>query len=168
MNRRRSRLDSFIARLEAQRIGLDYCAGLVAGVPGPVLELGLGNGRTFDHLRALFPDRAVFAFDRVKASHPASTPDDGHLFLGEFRDTLPAAARRIGALAALAHCDFGSADPAETRAHADFLAQRLPALLAEGAVILSDQPLAGPALRPFSLPDAVPASRYYGYRRAGA
>ncbi len=166
MNRRRSRLDSFIARLEAQRAGLDLCAALVAGVPGPVLELGLGNGRTFDHLRALFPNREVFAFDRVKASHPASTPDERHLFLGEFSDTLAAAGRRIGAPAALAHCDFGSADATETRAHADFLASALPELLAPGGVVLSDQPLATPALQPFNLPAVIPAGRYFGYRRS--
>lgn len=168
MTRRRSRLDSFIARLEAQRAGLDFCAGLLAGLPGPVLELGLGNGRTFDHLRALFPDREVYAFDRVKASHPSSTPDERHLFLGEFRDTLAAAAAKIGVPAALAHCDFGSADPSDTQAQAGFLAAALPPLLTPGAVVLSDQPLQGEALRAVSLPDAVPAGRYFAYRRGAA
>ncbi|MGH6887075.1 MAG: class I SAM-dependent methyltransferase, partial [Geminicoccales bacterium] len=48
-----SRLDSFIRRLEAQRACLDLAAARIADLPGPVLELGLGNGRTYDHLREL-------------------------------------------------------------------------------------------------------------------
>ena len=54
---RMSRLDSFIRRLEAQRACLNRAAALISGIDGIVLELGLGNGRTYDHLRELFPDR---------------------------------------------------------------------------------------------------------------
>jgi hypothetical protein len=49
--RKGSRLDSFIRRLEAQRACLDWAAQEIAAVPGEVVELGLGNGRTYDHLR---------------------------------------------------------------------------------------------------------------------
>ena len=38
-----SRLDSFIRRLEAQRACLNNAAQLIAGVPGNVLEFGLGG-----------------------------------------------------------------------------------------------------------------------------
>ena len=65
-----SRLDSFIRRLEAQRACLDRAAALVAGLAGPVLELGLGNGRTYDHLRALLPGRDIFVFERAVSAHP--------------------------------------------------------------------------------------------------
>ena len=58
-----SRLDSFIRRLEAQRRCLNHAASAVRAVPGTVLELGLGNGRTFDHLRHLLPGRALFVSD---------------------------------------------------------------------------------------------------------
>ena len=57
-----SRLDSFIRRLEAQRACLEYAAGQIRDLPGPVLELGLGNGRTYDHLRELLPEREIFVF----------------------------------------------------------------------------------------------------------
>ena len=50
-----SRLDSFIRRLEAQRACLDLAARLIEGLEGEILELGLGNGRTYDHLRQLLP-----------------------------------------------------------------------------------------------------------------
>jgi hypothetical protein len=52
-----SRLDSFIRRLEAQRACLGYAAAQIRAIAGPVLELGLGNGRTYDHLRELLPER---------------------------------------------------------------------------------------------------------------
>ena len=39
-----SRLDSVIRRLQAQRACLDRAVDLVRDLPGPVLELGLGNG----------------------------------------------------------------------------------------------------------------------------
>ena len=48
-----SRLDSFIRRIGAQRNVLNAVAQRIAAIDGPVLELGLGNGRTYDHLREL-------------------------------------------------------------------------------------------------------------------
>ena len=53
-----SRLDSFIRRLQAQRACLEVAIARIADLPGPVLEFGLGNGRTYDHLRELLPTRA--------------------------------------------------------------------------------------------------------------
>lgn len=47
-----TRLDSAIRRLQAQRSCLDWAAAAVAARPGLVFEMGLGNGRTFDHLLA--------------------------------------------------------------------------------------------------------------------
>ncbi|TIS83279.1 MAG: hypothetical protein E5X00_05295, partial [Mesorhizobium sp.] len=46
-----SRLESFIRRLTAQRDILDQVCAEVAKIEGPILELGLGNGRTFHPLR---------------------------------------------------------------------------------------------------------------------
>ncbi len=67
---RMSRLDSFIRRLEAQRACLNWAAELIDGLDGFALELGLGNGRTYDHLRSLFPDRAIYVCERQVAAHP--------------------------------------------------------------------------------------------------
>jgi hypothetical protein len=64
-----SRLDSFIRRVQAQRACLDRAAELIADVPGPVLELGLGNGRTYDHLREQLPARRIFVFERLVQAH---------------------------------------------------------------------------------------------------
>ena len=55
-----SRLDSFIARMEAQRDCLNFLQAPVSALSGPILEIGLGNGRTYDHLRQLFPGRDIY------------------------------------------------------------------------------------------------------------
>lgn len=164
-----TRLDTVILRLQAQRDCLNAAVSMIANVAGPVLELGLGNGRTFDHLRHLFPDRDVFVFDRHVASHPDSTPDAEHMILGDFRDSVPFALSRIGAPAALAHADFGSANAEATAAMAAWLSETLPALLAPGAIVATDQQLRTDALRPIPLPEAVEPGRYHMYRsHAGA
>jgi hypothetical protein len=160
-----SRLDSFIRRLEAQRAGLDWAVAAVASIPGPVLELGLGNGRTFDHLRARLPGRAIYAFDRALAAHPGCVPDRDFLLLGELAATLPEFARRGLAPVALAHADLGSGDVAATAAQARWLGPALAPLLASGGLVLSDQPLAAAGLMAETLPAAVPEGRYFAYRR---
>ena len=43
-----SRLDIFIDRMVSQRACIDHAAALTQTMTGPVFELGLGNGRTFD------------------------------------------------------------------------------------------------------------------------
>ena len=60
-----SRLDSFIRRMAAQRDILNALAPALHGITGPILEFGLGSGRTYDHLRGLFPDRRIIVFESV-------------------------------------------------------------------------------------------------------
>ncbi|MBT4489223.1 MAG: hypothetical protein HOK30_21445 [Rhodospirillaceae bacterium] len=163
-----SRLDSAIRRLQAQRACLDWAVGEIAGQGGPVLELGLGNGRTFDHLRARLPEREIFVFEREVAAHPDCIPDDDHLLLGDFHDSLPGALGRIGARAALAHCDIGSGDRALTARLAAFVGPALAPILAPGAVVVADQPLQIPRGRSVSLPDGVAPGRYHLYRMSTA
>jgi len=161
-----SRLDSAIRRLEAQRACLDHAAALIRDVPGPVVELGLGNGRTYDHLRQILPGRDIFALDRQVAAHPDCIPDARHLILGDFADTLPAALARIGARAALIHADTGTGEAARNARLAAWLAPHLVALAAPGGIILSDQELVALATQAVPLPQGVPAGRYYLYRAA--
>lgn len=136
-SRRASRLDVFIGRMQAQRAFLDDVAARIADVPGPVLELGLGNGRTFDHLRTLMPDREIFVFDRAVTAHPGSIPDGEHIVIGDIRDTLPFSGPRIGALAAFIHCDLGTGDPTADLAKASWLAPLLAERTAPGGFIAS-------------------------------
>ncbi len=160
-----SRLDSFIRRLEAQRACLDFACAAIADLPGPVLELGLGNGRTFDHLRARLPGREIFVFERDPKPHPACWPDPERLIVGDLVETLPRVRELLPAPAALAHADLGTGDPARNAALAARLAPLLPPLLAAGAVVVSDQELGDPALVPLPPPPAIQPGRYFLYRR---
>jgi hypothetical protein len=159
-----SRLDSFIRRLTAQRECLGYAVGLITDTPGPVFELGLGNGRTYDHLRTLLPERDIFVFDRQIAAHPDCIPDAAHMILGDFPDTLPVALERIGAQAALIHADIGSGDATSNEAVATFLSAILPGLLASDGIILSDQPLTPNGCISYPLPTCVTENRYFIFR----
>jgi hypothetical protein len=164
--RKGSRLDSFIRRLEAQRACLDWAASAIAGVPGAVIELGLGNGRTYDHLRTRLAGREIFAFDRHVAAHPACIPDAAHLVVGDFRETLaPFAGRHAGRIS-LVHADTGSGDEAATAALACWLGPAVGPLLTPGAIVLSDQKLEIPGAPPLPLPAGVPDGRYFVYRAA--
>ena len=159
-----SRLDSFIRRLEAQRACLEMAVLRVRDLPGPVLELGLGNGRTYDHLRELLPEREIFVFEREVRAHPACIPDAAHLLLGDIHETLPGARLRLPRPAALAHSDMGTGDAAANAALAAWLAETLPPLLAHGAWIVADQRLADSRLAPQAPPPGIAPDRYFLYR----
>jgi hypothetical protein len=158
-----SRLDSFIRRMQAQRDCLNHIAPAVRLQPGPILEIGLGNGRTYDHLRELFRGRDIYVFDRVIAAHPDCVPPDDRMLLGEARDTLWKAQRQLGRTAALIHCDLGSGDRAANGAMAEWLAPALEALLAPGGVALSSQPLVVSRWQRLPDPPGVPRDRYFLY-----
>ena len=160
-----SRLDSFIRRLEAQRACLNRAAELIAGIEGAVLELGLGNGRTYDHLRELFPGRAIYVCERRVAAHPDCIPPDERLLLGDMFETLPAARTRLGGRIALAHFDAGTGVAAANLDLAAGLRPLILPLLRIGAVLATQQPMDGPELEALPLPDGVTSGRYHLYRR---
>jgi hypothetical protein len=161
-----TRLDSVIERLQAQRACLDWAVKEIAAMSGPVLEIGLGNGRSYDHLRARLPaGRTILAFDRALAAHPDCVPPADCLILGDIRETLPALAARGVAPAALAHSDIGSGEAAETAARAKWLAAHLPRLLRAAGIVVSDQPLDSPDLIALAPPAGVARGRYHLYRR---
>lgn len=162
----RSRLDSVIRRLTAQRECLNQAAGLVADTPGCVLELGLGNGRTFDHLRGLFPNRDIYVFERKVAAHPDCIPADDRLFLGDLSETLPQSAARLGRNAALVHADIGSGHADIDKKLAAMLADLLPPLVIPGGLVISDQDIPFAGATPLHLPEGVDEGRYY-FRRLG-
>lgn len=159
-----SRLDSFISRMQAQRDGLNFLKTAVDALPGPILELGLGNGRTYDHLRQLFPGRDVYVFERLVAAHPDCIPPDDRLFQGELRETLPHAARKLGASAALIHSDLGIGVEADTIATGKWLGPALDSLVARGGYVLANQILDVARWQRLPEPPGVPPGRYFLYR----
>jgi S-adenosyl-L-methionine methyltransferase len=166
-----SRLDSFIRRLEAQRACLDHAAALIPeNLPGPVLELGLGNGRTYDHLRERLPGRDIFVFERSVAAHPDCVPPPERLILGDMRETLPRVYDRFAGQAVLAHLDAATGDVAASLALANELAPLiLPLLRRPGSVLVSEPPLSLPAAdwTPLPLPGDIESGRYHLYRSVG-
>ena len=159
-----SRLDSFIRRLEAQRACLNLAANLVHELDGEILELGLGNGRTYDHLRKLFPDRKIYVCERRLAAHPDCVPPAEDLFLGDMRDTLRTAREPLAGQIALAHLDPGTGDLAASRALALDLTSLIVPLLRCGGVLVSEPTLASDQLSPLEPPDNVAPERYNIYR----
>ena len=159
-----TRLDKAIRRLEAQRTCLDWAVKEIAGIPGLVVELGLGNGRSFDHLRARLPEREIFVFERNPAAHPASTPAADRLIVGNLEDMLPASRERFARKVAFLHSDIGTGDDDSNARFAEWLGPELLPLLAPGAIIASDQRL--PILEQWRTapPAGVEQDRYYLYR----
>jgi hypothetical protein len=157
-----SRLDSFIRRLEAQRACLDFA--LDNAPEGAILELGLGNGRSYDHIRErVGAARKIYAIDRQLAAHPECVPAE--LILGEFKEALPTLARQIGRSISLVHADTGSGDEAASRAQALALPALLEPLLVDGALVVSDQDMK-PRWQALPLPPGVAARRYFIWRRS--
>ncbi len=160
-----SRLDSFINRLTAQRDLLNHILreNLLPS-EGAILELGLGNGRTFNHLRELWPDRRIIVFDRAIAAHKSSIPDEKNIVLGEIETT---AAGFAGQDAAMVHADIGTGyDDVDART-LRWLPNLTVSLLAPGGIAASGLPLDHPQLAALPLPPGIAPDRYFLYRRNG-
>ncbi|MEI9405796.1 class I SAM-dependent methyltransferase [Mesorhizobium argentiipisi] len=157
-----SRLESFISRMTAQRDILDHVCVEVAKMEGLVLELGLGNGRTFHHLRERLPGRRIVAFDREVGAHASSIPEAENLVLGEIRET---ARRFIGIDAALVHADIGTGYEDRDAVTATWLPDLIAGLLRVGGFAVSGTPLDHPQLQRLPAPTSEPADRYFLCRR---
>lgn len=160
-----SRLDSFILRMRAQRACIDSVAAQSHGHDGLILELGLGNGRTYDHLRYRFPGRSIYVFDREVAAHPDCIPPAALLRLGDFRQSVPAFLESHRGAAQFINADVGSADKAASVRLANDLAPTLREILAVGAWLACDQPLECPGLSPCAISGGEFGDHYQLYRR---
>jgi len=163
-----SRLERMIARLTTQRACLDFAAAAITDVPGPVLEIGLGKGRTYTHLRGILPDREIFAFDRHVHAPPGAQPDADHTILGDFRATISDAVARFERRAALIHADIGSEKPARDRELAAILSPALARMTTPGGIVLCDRPLDLPGFEARPLPPDTGDFDYYLYRAPAA
>ena len=156
-----SRLESMRRRLTAQIDGLNWAAGQIEGIAGDVLELGLGNGRTYDHLREHLPDRRIWVIDRILQPHPSCIPPEQDFLRGEADDMLRVLANR-GARMALAHYDFGFGDKEKDVAEGARLSPLIAPLVVPGGLVVSQQPLIG--FVQISGPDTIDPDRYLFYR----
>jgi len=167
----KTRLERFIARVVAQRSGIDAAARATGQLPGVVWELGLGNGRTYDHMRDRFAGRDIIVFDRQVVSHPDCIPPAQMMRLGDFRQTVPAEAARSAGTVAMIHADVGNGDIAASRALGGWLSSLFVQVLAPGAYLVGDQPMEDAALEPIALADIgacdMPTDTYFVYRKRG-
>lgn len=160
-----SRLDLFVDRMVSQRACLDHAAGKIGDLSGPVFELGLGNGRTYHHIRHIMPDRDIFVFERAIASHPDSTPPDDRVLLGDVYETLPQALTRFGASAALIHADLGGHNAAKNDQFARNISPLVEPLLAVGGLMVASDRMYFEHLVEQPLPDGAVPGRCFIYRR---
>lgn len=156
-----SRLDSMLRRLTAQRDGLNWAANQIADLDGDVLDLGLGNGRTYDHLREVLSDRRIMVIDRVLQCHPSCVPPAENFLEGEADAMLERLAVQ-GNRIALAHYDLGFGVKEKDVAEAARLSPYLAEVMVPGGWIISGQPLVG--FSEVKGPDTIPAERYLFYR----
>ncbi|SFT34306.1 class I SAM-dependent methyltransferase [Sedimentitalea nanhaiensis] len=160
-----SRLDLFIDRMVSQRACLDYAISETAGMGGPIYELGLGNGRTYHHIRNRVTGRDILVFERAVASHPDSTPPPELTVLGEVTDTLPATLAQRGAVASLIHADLGGHNRAKNDAFARLISPLVEPLLAPGGLMVSSDRMYFDALEELPLPTGAVPERCFVYRR---
>ena len=156
-----SRLESMRRRLTAQIDGINWAARQIADLPGDVLEMGLGNGRTYDHLRQEIPGRRIWVIDRVLKCHPSCVPPEDDFLEGEAEDMLARLAEG-GHRMALAHYDFGYGVKEKDVAEGARLSPLIAAVMVPGGLVLSQQPLVG--LAQIRGPDTIDPERYLFYR----
>ncbi|GLS86356.1 hypothetical protein GCM10010873_13300 [Cypionkella aquatica] len=160
-----SRLDLFVDRITAQRDILNLIAAqslLPDG--GAILEIGLGNGRTYSHLLEAFSGRRVIVFDRAVASHGTSTPPAADLILGEISQTATTYAK---ADAAMVHADIGTGYADKDAGVQTWLPQLCVDLLMQGGVAVSGLQLVHPRLKPLDMPSGIGRNLYFAYRKQG-
>ncbi|GGH23659.1 S-adenosyl-L-methionine methyltransferase [Cribrihabitans marinus] len=167
MGEGQSRLDLFIDRMVSQRACLDHAIAETAGMPGPVFELGLGNGRTYHHMRSRIDGRDIYVFERAVAAHPDSTPPEARTILGDVRETLPAARDRFGPTATLIHADLGGHNRDKNDAFARLVSPLIELLLAPGGLMVSSDRMYFDALEEQPLPPGAVPGRCFVYRRPG-
>ena len=160
-----SRLDVFIDRMVSQRACIDFAVQATSHLSGPVFELGLGNGRTYDHIREVVSGRDIFVFEREVASNPASTPPEDRVLLGDVRETLPAALARFGATASIIHADLGGHNLERNDQFARAISPDIEPLLAVGGLMVSSDRMYFDALTEIEIPAGAVAGRCFIYRK---
>lgn len=156
-----SRLESMRRRLTAQIDGINWAAETIAPLAGDVLEMGLGNGRTYDHLREQLPDRRIWVIDRVLQSHPSCIPP-AECFLEGEADAMLARLAEKQVRIVLAHYDFGFGVKAQDVAEGARLSPLIASLMVPGGLIVSQQPLTG--FEQITGPASIAPDRYLFYR----
>ena len=152
----------------AQRDCLDFAARKIDAMAGPVLELGLGNGRTYDHIKQIMPDRDIYVFDRNVKPFASCRPPKNKIFMGDVTTTLIQAARLLGKTAVLAHYDVATTNEEESRKLAAQVSPLLHKLMLPDALVVSSVVMPFRQWSVVSLPASVKTGRYFIYKVDGS
>ena len=160
-----SRLEDLTHRFLTQQAVLNRALEMIDGLDGIIVELGLGKGRSYDHLKERLPTRDIYVFDHELSCEREFAPPPEFWVFGEITQTLPEFCKRFSGQAAFVHSDIGTRHRAADLPLAEFVAGHLGTLLRTDAVVASDRPMdvagwkALPALREM---EHFP---YYMYRK---
>lgn len=154
-----SRLESFRRRLTAQIDGINWAIEQTKNVEGDILEMGLGNGRTYDHLRE-YSDRRIWVIDRILQCHPSCVPPKADFLKGEADEMLKKLAHD-GTKIAFAHYDFGFGDKAQDIENGKRLSKLIKEVMTPGGIVASQEPMEN--FTRIKGPDTIAPDRYLFY-----
>ena len=160
-----SRLENLIHRFTSQKRHLDRAIELIAETQGIVVEIGLGSGRTFDHLREKLPGRELFTFDYRVETHPGCQPTKEQAILGDISETLPPFSQSQVKKAALVHVDIGTKNREEDKVRYASLTDSFCQLLVPGGLLISDRELFTDELTALEKFDVDQQWAYYSYKK---
>lgn len=147
-------------RISAQIDGLNWALAQVKDTPGDTLELGLGNGRTYDHLREYGDGRRIWVVDRQLNCHHTCVPPQEDYLEGE-ADAMMQRLHQNGHRIALAHYELGIGVRPKDEEEAARLSPFLVQLMVPGGIIVSQQPIMG--VPQIGGPDTIAKDRYLFY-----
>ena len=160
-----SRLEEFTNRFISQAAAINRAAEIIADIDGIIVELGLGKGRTFDHLRERFPSREIYVFDRELSCEREYAPPPEYWVFGEIRETLPEFCTKFAGRVAFVHSDVGTRDRQKDMPLTNFVVAQLENLLSkDGAVLASDRPMPSQSWSEYEILPEFDAWRYHLYR----
>lgn len=168
MQKELSMLDRFHFRLKSQHACFAWVFEQIKHMQGPIFELGLGKGRTYDHLRRNQPGREIFVFERDVRPMEGCLPPDPYLVRGDIEVNLPVYVNRFAGKVVLVHSDVGDTSPEHNRMMSELVPRIAPPALMPGGYILSDLDLELPRFERLPLPPEAVPGRYFVYRKSAA
>ena len=159
-----SRLEDLTHRFLTQQAALNRAIELIGDLDGIVVELGLGKGRSFDHLRERLPGRDIYVFDYELSCESELAPPPAFCVFGDIAETLPDFCRRFAGQAALIHSDIGTRHREADMPLVNFVADHLTVLIRKDGVIASDRPMVGKAWVALPWVREMTHFPYYMYR----
>ena len=159
-----SRLEDLTHRFLTQQVTLNRAIELIEDLEGIVVELGLGKGRSYDHLRERLPGRDIYVFDHELYCESELAPPPAFRVLGDITETLPDFCRRFAGQAALIHSDIGTRHREADMPLVNFVADHLAVLIRKDGVIASDRPMDGKEWAALPWVREMTRFPYYMYR----